>query len=436
MEGGLRLSARDERRVEVLNQLLAGRLSITEAAPLLGVGERQARRLLSAYREGGPRGIIHGNRGRRPAHAVSDELRQQVVSLASGRYADVNHTHLAELLPGHEGIQVPRSTLSDILRAAGIRSPRPQKRRSRHRTRRERYPQEGMLLQTDASHHDWLEGRGPRFVLMAVIDDATGKVPAARFHETEDTAGYFLLMRELCSKTGVPHSLYSDKGAVFWPTNGETLKEQLAGRRSPTQFGRAMHELGIAMIPSHSPQSRGRIERLWGTLQDRLVSELRLAGVTTIEEANALLPGFLRRFNKTFSMDPAVPGSAYRPRRKASQLDQVLCFKHERVVQNDNTVRTGDVVLQVLPGPQRRGYAKATVTIHESLGHRFSVYYKDRLLPTRLVPLRKRLTPRPKSQVQTPTTAPTSSPANAPARKPPPSHPWKKFPAVTKSLVS
>jgi len=343
-EGGLVLKAKDEQRIGVLIRVEGGLVSVREAAGLLSVSERQVRRLLAAYREQGPRGVVHGNRGRPPAHAISEAVRERVRVLATSRYAGVNHSHLAELLAEREGLTIPRSTLSDILRGAEIRSPRPQRRRPRHRSRRERYPQEGMLLQIDASHHDWLQGRGPRPVLLAVIDDATGKVPAARFHDTEDARGYFLLMRDLCRKTGVPIAIYSDKHSIFWPTQGETLKEQLAGRRSPTQFGRALSELGIQLIAAHSPQAKGRIERLWGTFQDRLVSELRIAGATSIEQANAYLPGFLARFNRTFAVQPAVPGSAYGPRRKAAHLDQILCFKHERVVSKDNLVKIDEAV--------------------------------------------------------------------------------------------
>lgn len=431
-EGGLQLSAEDERRIEIFTRVVAGLLTPTAAAPLLGVGERQARRLVAAYRAEGPRGIVHGNRGRRPGHAIAEATRNKIVALATGPYAGVNHTHLAELLAEREGIRVARSTLSDILRQAGLRSPRPQKRRVRHRSRRERYPQEGMLLQLDASHHDWLQGRGPNFVLLGAIDDATGAVAVARFHPTEDAHGYFLLLEELCRRTGVPQALYSDKHSVFWPTNGPSLQEQLAGRRSPTQFGRAMAELGIAMIPSHSPQSRGRIERLWGTLQDRLVSELRLAGISSIEDANAFLPAFLKRFNRTFAVTSREPGSAYRTRRRATDLAHILCFKHERVVAADNTVRAGQVILQILPGPNRLGYSKATVTIHESLDARFSVHFQGRQLPSKLITISERLTPKPLRPA--PQAVPPPTPTSSPQAKPAPDHPWRRFPAVTKSL--
>lgn len=431
-EGGLRLSSKDERRIEVLNRVVAGLLTTAAAAPLLGVGERQARRLVGAYRRDGPRGIVHGNRGRRPARAVPGDVRAGVVELAASVYAGVNHCHLAELLKEREGITLPRSTLSDILRSAGLRSPRPQRRRSRHRSRRERYPQEGMLLQIDASDHDWLQGRGPRLHLLAAIDDATGRVPAAVFQFTEDARGYFLLTRTVCLKTGVPQALYSDRHSIFWATNPPTLADQLAGRVSTTQFGRAMAELGVQLIPAHSPQAKGRIERLWGTLQDRLVQELRLANVTTIEQANAYLPGFLRRFNRTFAVAAGEPGSAYRPRLSAAVLDHILCFKHERVVSKDNTVRVAQLIFQLLAGPNRLGYTRATVSVHETLDARWSVHLDGRQLPAKLVPLRKLLSPKP---------PPKHTPAltDSPPRRPPivipsPGHPWRKYPAVTKSL--
>lgn len=436
-KGGLVLKANDEHRIDILIRLAAGALSLGEAAGLLGVGERQARRLATAYRTEGPRGVVHGNRGRPPARATPEDLREQLRALANGPYAGVNHTHLAELLREREGIAIPRSTLSDILREAGLKSPRPQKRRSRHRSRRERYPQEGMLLQVDASLHDWLQGRGPRFTLLGAIDDATSKVASARFEETEDARGYLRLLREICRKVGVPHALYSDRHSIFWPTNGESLKEQLAGRRSPTQFGRAMSELDIRLIAAHSPQAKGRVERLWGTLQDRLVSELRLAGVTTLEEANTYLPGFLARFNRLFSVAPATPGNAYRPRMNAAAIDPILCFKNERVVANDNTVRLDDIVFQILPGPNRLGYAKATVAIHESLDRRFSVHLGSRQLATKIIPLPRFVTPKPLRRVPKATLIPPLSPAPPPPGATPlpaPLHPSRKYPAVTQSL--
>lgn len=429
MGDGLTLSKQDEQRAIVLGQVGAGILGIAEAAALMGVSERQVRRLFAAYRREGPRGIVHGNRGRVPSHATSVEVRLQVIVLATGKYEGVNHTHLAELLSEREGLQVTRSTLRRILAGEGMRSPKPQQRRSRHRSRRERYPQEGMLLQIDASHHRWFGKELPRTALLACIDDATGKVTAALFQPTEDAKGYMKLLRLVVMRTGVPGALYGDRHSIFWPTNGETLKEQLAGRRSPTQFGRSMDELGIQLIAAHSPQAKGRIERLWGTLQDRLVAELRLAGISTIEEANAFLPGFLVRFNKRFAVEAQTPGLAYRPPLSASVANAALCLKHERVVAKDNIVRLDGMLFQILPGPNRLGYANARVTIQESLDNRYSVHYDGRRLPAKLMPARLLVVPKAIKHLAklTPITTKTTAP-------PPPSHPWRNYPAVTKSL--
>ncbi len=423
------MSKQEEQRAIVLGQVVAGLLGIGDAATLMGVGERQVRRLLAAYLAEGPRGLVHGNRGRPPSHTTTEEVRGRVIALANSKYHGVNHSHLAELLSEREDLHVSRPTLARLLSEAGVRSPKPQRRRSRHRARRERYPQEGMLLQIDASHHHWFGKELPRVALLAVIDDATSKVPAACFQPTEDARGYMTLLRPVVLKTGVPGAIYGDRHSVFWPTNGESLKEQLAGRRSPTQFGRALHELGIQLIAAHSPQAKGRVERLWGTLQDRLVAELRLAGVTTIEQANAFLPAFLARFNRRFAVAAETPGLAYRPRLSASLADAALCFKHERVVAKDNVVRLDDMLFQILPGPNRLGYAKATVTIRESLDARYSLYLDGRHLPAKLIPARVLLVPRAIKSLGTLNPLPPPTVA-----KPPPNHPWRDYPTVTKSL--
>jgi hypothetical protein len=234
------------------------------------------------------------------------------VDLARGRYEGFNHHHLTELLAEQEGLVVSRSSVWRILTAAGLKSSR-HRRPAKHRCRRERYSQEGMLLQIDGSQHDWLEGRGPYLTLVAAIDDATGTVAGAVFRDQEDAQGYFLMLREVISANGVPLALYSDRHSIFQrsPKERETLEEQLAGERQPTQFGRSLKELGIQAVFALSPQAKGRIERLFGTLQDRLVSELRLAGAATMEMANQTLQDFLPRFNVRFGVPASCPG-AYR----------------------------------------------------------------------------------------------------------------------------
>jgi len=276
-----------------------GESSVGEGAALLGVSARQARRLLAAYRQRGVAALAHGNRGRVPTNAVDEETRRMVVTLATERYKGFNQVHLTEQLGEMEGIALSRSSVRRILGAAGIGSPR-QRRAPKHRSRRERYLQAGMLVQIDASPHDWLEGRGPQLTLFAAIDDATGEVLALLFRAEEDAQGYFLLVRMIVTTHGRPLAVYHDRHGIFRVNAPETLAEQLAGEREPTQFGRLLDELAITSIPARSPQAKGRIERLFGTLQDRLVSMLRLAGATNEAEATACLPTFLSDYNIRF----------------------------------------------------------------------------------------------------------------------------------------
>ena len=212
---GLTLNQREQARLETLNRVLEGQLRVNEAAVVLGVTERHAWRMLAAYRREGAAAVAHGNRGRRPANATAENVRQQVIGLARTRYAGVNHTHLTELLAEREGVVLGRSTVRNILRSAEMKSPR-RRRPPRHRIRRERLPQEGMLVQIDGSIHDWLEDRGPRMTLLLAVDDATGTVPAALFCEQEDSHSYFCLLRTIIGRKGIPLALYSERHGVYW----------------------------------------------------------------------------------------------------------------------------------------------------------------------------------------------------------------------------
>ena len=242
----------------VLNQVERGDLRGKQAAALMGLCLRQMRRLLAAYRKEGATALAHGNRGCRPVHALSGETGKQVIALAQGRYAGFNHHHLTELLAEREGLVLSRSSVWRILTAAGLRSSR-HRRPAKHRCRRERYPQEGMLLQIDGSRHDWLEGRGPYLTLVGAIDDATGSVPYALFREQEDAQGYFLLLQEIVCSKGIPLALYSDRHGIFQRSvkDPDTLEEQLSGERQPTQFGRALKELGFSPSWLCHPKPKG-----------------------------------------------------------------------------------------------------------------------------------------------------------------------------------
>ncbi len=388
MEASITLNRAEQKRLIVLNAVLARQSTVAEAAASLGLSQRQVRRVLAAYRREGAAALAHGNRGRRPVHTTAAEVAEQVVSLAQTTYAGCNQQHLRDLLEEREGIVVSRATVHRLLSQAGVLAP-PARRLPQHRRRRERRSQAGQLVQIDGSPHAWFEDRGPQLTLLAAIDDATGRLEAAVFREQEDAQGYLLLVRQLVQHCGRPLALYHDRHGIFVQTvkAGETLADELSGhRRPPTQFGRALEELDIASIVARSPQAKGRIERLFATLQDRLVAELRLSGVSSLAAANAFLASYLPRFNAHFAVPARVAGRAYRPLDPTQQLDAICCFKYARVVAADNTVNFGKQRLQLQPSPTRRSYAQARVEVQERLDGSLLVYYQGQRVHTAVAP--------------------------------------------------
>jgi transposase len=341
------LTMKDQQRIEVVQALMDARLTVAQAAQVLGRSERQVWRLLARARDKGLAGLLHGNRGRAPAHRSDDRLWQRVLKLAAEKYQGVNDCHLQELLAREHGLVVCRESLRKRLRGAGI-APKRSRRPNKYRGRRERRAAAGMLLQIDASPHDWLEGRGPYLTLVGVIDDATNRA-WVRFAQAETTWVYLELMREVALSQGLPLSLYSDRHDIFHARREPTIFEQLANQRPLTQFGRAMAELGISIIPAYSPQAKGRIERLWGVLQDRLVAELRLAGVTTLAGANGFLDRYLPEHNRRFGVAPREQAGVWRQAPEARHLDRILCLKEPRVVGRDHVVSFAGLALQVPP---------------------------------------------------------------------------------------
>ena len=381
------MSTQEQRRAVVLEQVVQGRMTAGAAAEVLGLSLRQVRRLVAAYREDGAAALRHGNQGRRPAHTLSAAVRQRVIALVQTTYHDCNPQHLSELLAEREGLVVSRSSLRRILLEAGLYHPRGPAAPP-HRQRRARYAQAGMLVQIDASPHEWLQGRGPRLTLVAAIDDATNAIPAALFRLTEDAHGYFLLLEQLVRTQGRPLALYHDRHSIFQhnPKRPWSPAEQVAGQQDPTQFGRLLAELEIASIAARSPQAKGRIERLFGTLQTRLVVELRLAGAQTLDDANTVLAAFLPKYQQRFQVPAATAGSAYRPWDLPCRPEEVFCFKYQRVVAADNIVRLGEHRLQLLPTPQRASWARATVEVHERLDGSLAVYYQGMCLASQPAP--------------------------------------------------
>jgi len=317
---------RAQHRALILEHVVAGDVGVDEAARILGLSTRQVGRLLARY-VADPMDLVHGNRGRAPANRIPADTRAQLVELARTRYAGVNHAHLAELLAEREGIIVAERTLRRILDEAGV-APVRTRRPARHRTRRDRMRREGLLLQVDGSRHDWLEGRGPWLTLVGGIDDATSRVTGATFRAAEDAAGYFTMFTQTAHRHGLPGAVYSDRHGIFVtePARAPTITEQLTGRRTFTQVGRALDDLEIRWIGARSPQAKGRVERLWGTLQSRLVSELRLEEASTLEDANAVLATYLPRHNRRFGVPAEDPELAWRPLPAGVSAESVFCF--------------------------------------------------------------------------------------------------------------
>jgi hypothetical protein len=275
-------------------------------------------------------------------------------------------------------------TVRRILREAGIASVR--RRRPRvHRRRRERKAQSGLMLLWDGSPHDWLEERGPKLCLMAAIDDATSEVmPGAHFVEQECAAGYLRTLRAIVVEHGIPLSIYMDQhGSLKRNDDHWTLAEELRGRQDPTQVGMALEALQIEPIYALSPQAKGRVERMWWTLQDRLVSELRLAGARTAAEATAVVERYRAEHNERFAVAPRDRAPAWRPLRASVDLDRICSFRYEATVLRDNTVRLGgSIVIDIPPGPRRQSYADKRVEVRHLLDGTWRVYWDERLIAT------------------------------------------------------
>jgi transposase len=406
----------DERRVAVIHAVAQGQFTAPAAAEVLGLSERQVRRLLAAYRQTGASALRPGNTGRPPARTITDPVRRRVVTLARTIYQRCNYQHLSELLAEREGLTLSRSSVRRILLAAGLTTL--DQPAVAARQRRPRFRHAGMRVQIDASPHAWLEERGPGPVLLAAIDDATHEVPAALFRPTEDAHGYCLLLERLVTTHGRPPALYHDRHGIFQvnPKQALRLEEQLAGRPEPPQFGQQPAELEMTSSPAQSPQAKGRVERLCGPLQDRLVIALRLAGAATLAEAERARAASWPRFNARFRVPAPEGGRAYRPLATGVPPEPVFGFNYRRTVAPDNTVQVGERRVPLRPGPTRRSWGRAPVEVHHRLDSSLAVYYQGAPIATVAAPLeaptrRARAGRRPRATPAAP--APRAQPAPA-----------------------
>jgi len=321
------MSIKELRRLTVIHQVMEKKLKQVDAGRLLGLTVRHIRRMVGRVQREGDCGLAHRSRGKRSNRAIPERKKAEVLQWYTKRYSDVGPTLAAEKLQEREGIRISDETLRLWLLEAGVTH---FKRRARpHRAWRERRKHRGELIQMDGSHHAWLEDRGPECVLMAYIDDASNRV-YARFYAYEGTLPAMDSFKRYIRRDGIPMSVYLDKHSTYKAWAEPTLAEQLAGRKPKSQFERALEDLGVAGIPADSPQAKGRIERLFGTFQDRLIKEMRLANVKNLDEANRFLSGYLPIYNRRFCIKPAEGIDLHRPIPARLNLDDILCIRTER----------------------------------------------------------------------------------------------------------
>ncbi len=373
MEGKITMSSREFQRVRVFREVVEKRMTLVVAAALIRTSYRQAKRLKARFAHADGEGLIHRNRGRTPANALNEDTRTRIIELHSQRYPDTNDTHFTELLREREGIDLGRETVRRILRSAGL-PPKRRRRPPQHRSRRQRKERLGQMIQWDGSPHPWFGKRHPPCCLLAAVDDATTTLLAALFTPAESSEGYLRLLLGILEAHGIPMAIYHDQHSSLVRTDGHwSLQEQMQGRQFPTHVGRVLEELGIESIAATSPQAKGRIEKTFATLQDRLLPELRLANIADIPVANDWLTAeFIPRYNTRFALSPMEGTSAFVPISK-EKIHHRVAFAYEATVGNDNAVRLGGIVIDIPPGPARRSYAKANVLVRQHLDGSWTV---------------------------------------------------------------
>ena len=401
------MSVKELRRMHVLRQTMEKKLTQVQAGTVLGLTTRHIRRLIERVKQAGDQGLAHQGRGKPSNRRIPDKVKTTVLTLYEKRYADFGPTLATEKLAARHGITISDETLRRWLRAHGVEHFTRRKRP--HRAWRERKAHVGELLQLDGSHHDWFEGRGPRCVLMAYIDDASSRV-YAQFYAYEGTIPAMDSFQRYMTRYGIPLAIYADKHTTYQSPAPPTVDEQLAGITPTSQFGRALGELGVELIPAHSPQAKGRVERLFKTFQDRLIKEMRLADVSTLDAANQFLTGYLPLYNQRFSVQPAQPADLHRPRPASRELERSLCIKTTRRLRRDWTVAHHGQLYQV------RTNVRAThIIVEERVDGTMQMTHNGRPLNYHAIPARpERGAEPPKAQVPRRPVKPTSA------------HPWRK----------
>ena len=398
------MSQKERQRHHLLQIVLDGKSTLKDAGKRMGVSYRHAKRLKKRLVAEGAKGLVHGNRGRPSPKLLNRELAERIIELSQDKYRNFNDTHFTEKLNEIEGITVGRDTVRRLRRTNGIK-PKRRRRPKKHFKRRSRKPQEGMMVLWDGSPHKWFGKEEPPCCLMAAVDDATGRLLEAFFIPYECSFGYLKLLNSIVSNYGIPVSIYQDRhSALNRNDDNWTIEEQLAGEQEPTQVGGALKSLGITPIFALTPQAKGRVERLFGVLQDRLIAEMGLWEIKKISEANIFLKElFIEDYNYRFSLKPEAAQRAWLKVPRNMDIERTISFRYQAVVGNDNAVRLGGNVIDIPEGPGQRGYAKAKVEVRQLLDGSWRVYYKNKLIAkTAPTPLKEpiRAKPRRKSKVR------------------------------------
>jgi len=360
MRGEVTFTMKEVTRYRIVQRVLEGKIVNKEAASALGLSIRQVKRLKRKVEHLGPAGVLHGNKGRVPAHAYSPEERSRVIAVAEERYFDFNFSHLSEMLEKEEGIRVNRETLRLWLRPRGFGGKA--RRMPKHRRRRTRSTQEGKMLFLDGSPHQWFGEEESTLILCT--DDATGNPLCGRFQQEEDLDGCLRVCLDVFRRYGLPGQFYLDCASQFTTTRHGGLHAS-QDDREPTQFERAMRELGIGLIFAYSPQARGRAERINGTFQDRLVAELRLKGIHNAHDATRYLTHhFIPRYCRHFGLAPRDKTPAWRDLPQNIDIRNILCKRFQRTVNNDNTISVNGRIIQLLPSRNRSHFVKAKVQVN------------------------------------------------------------------------
>lgn len=371
------MSRREAKRLHIIHQALEKKITQVEAAGLIGISDRQIRRMIGRIGEEGDEGICHRSRGKASNRRIPKKTKERVLKLFKHKYPDFNLAHATEKLFEVHGITMNDETLRLWLNEAEI--PYKKRRVRKHRERRERKAHVGELVQIDGSHHDWFEGRGPVCVFMGYIDDATNTM-YGRFYDYEGTMPAMDSMKRYIKRYGIPKAVYLDKHTTYKSWAEPTIEEQLNDQKPMSHFEKSLDKLEVDVIHANSPQAKGRVERLFKTLQDRLVREMRLVGVKSIEEANAFLKTYLPKHNRRFKKEAASEANLHQPAPHSRELDRILCIKEERTVKNDFTIAYNGIFYQI-----EQAIRAEKVTVEERLDGSLHITHKGQDLRYRKI---------------------------------------------------